>query len=181
MNILLLLLLINTPGHAGPATTTWNLEKSELTYTVKHPLKTATGTSHDAKGRGQCSNAKCEFLIAAQVKSFDSGDSNRDLHMLEVTRGAANPMITVRTSFDEKALESKSLPLSLAVEFAGKKATYSDVKFEIISKNAKTAHLRGTILLNLSDFDVKPPSLLTFSIEDRVPVTIDAMWTKTLR
>jgi hypothetical protein len=31
------------------------------------------------------------------VKSFDSGDSNRDLHMLQATRGAQFPLVTVRT------------------------------------------------------------------------------------
>jgi hypothetical protein len=43
----------------------------------------------------------CDFLIAVPVKSFDSGNSNRDLHMLQVTRGGQFPMITVRTRLPE--------------------------------------------------------------------------------
>ncbi len=59
------------------------------------------GVSHAAKGKGVCTAGECNFLIAAPVKSFDSGDSNRDLHMLEVTRGAQFPMVIVRTQFPE--------------------------------------------------------------------------------
>jgi hypothetical protein len=41
-------------------------------------------------------------LIAVPVKSFDSGDSNRDLHMLQVTRGAQFPLVTVRTRLPDE-------------------------------------------------------------------------------
>ena len=46
------------------------------------------GTKHVAKGKGVCKDGQCDFLLAVPVKSFDSGDTNRDLHMLQVTRGA---------------------------------------------------------------------------------------------
>ena len=52
------------------------------------------GVSHSARGKGICHAGECDFLIAVPVKSFDSGDSNRDLHMLQVTRGAEFPMVT---------------------------------------------------------------------------------------
>jgi len=37
------------------------------------------------------------------VKSFDSEDSNRDLHMLQATRGAKFPIVSVRTVLPEAA------------------------------------------------------------------------------
>ena len=39
------------------------------------------------------------LLIAVPVKSFDSGDTNRDLHMIEATRGAQFPMIKSAPAF----------------------------------------------------------------------------------
>src|SRR6202045_4931685 len=75
----------------------WVLEQSTLTYHVSHPLHESEGVTHAARGKGVCHAGQCEFLIAAPVKSFDSGDSNRDLHMLQVTRGGQFPIVTVRT------------------------------------------------------------------------------------
>src|ERR1700683_4710867 len=80
----------------------WLLQESTLTYHVSHPLHQTEGMSHAARGKGVCHDGQCDFLIAAPVKSFDSGDSNRDLHMLQVTRGGQFPMITVRTSLPAK-------------------------------------------------------------------------------
>ena len=70
---------------------------------MSHPLHQTEGVSHAARGKGVCHAGQCDFLIAVPVKSFDSGDSNRDLHMLQVTRGAEFPMVTVRTRLPETA------------------------------------------------------------------------------
>jgi hypothetical protein len=59
----------------------WMLQESSITYHISHPLHPTEGVSHAARGKGVCSGGQCEFIIAAPVKSFDSGDSNRDLHM----------------------------------------------------------------------------------------------------
>jgi len=75
----------------------WVLKQSTLTYHVSHPLHQSEGASHAARGKGVCHEGQCDFLIAVPVKTFDSGDSNRDLHMIQVTRGAEYPMVTVRT------------------------------------------------------------------------------------
>jgi hypothetical protein len=64
----------------------WVLKQSTLTYHVSHPLHQTDGVSHAARGKGACHEGQCDFLIAVPVKSFDSGDSNRDLHMIQVTK-----------------------------------------------------------------------------------------------
>ena len=83
------------------ADTQWVLAQSALSYHMSHPMHQVDGVSHAAKGKGACHAGQCSFLIAAPVKSFDSGDTNRDLHMLDSTRGAQYPMVVVRTSFPE--------------------------------------------------------------------------------
>src|ERR1700689_4361005 len=74
----------------------WLLQDSTLTYHVSHPVHQSEGVSHAARGKGVCHAEQCDFLVAVPVKSFDSGDSNRDLHMLQTTRGAEFPVVTVR-------------------------------------------------------------------------------------
>src|ERR1035437_1411631 len=82
----------------------WVLEQSTLAYHVSHPLHESEGVSHAARGKGVCQAGHCDFLVAAPVKSFDSADSNRDLHMLQVTHGAQFPMVTVRLALPEAEL-----------------------------------------------------------------------------
>jgi hypothetical protein len=101
---------------------TWVLDQSTLSYHVSHPLHQVDGVSHAARGKGVCHEGQCDFLIAVPVKSFDSGDSNRDLHMLQVTRGGQYPMVTVRTRLPEQEPSSGTIHADLTVEFAGQTA-----------------------------------------------------------
>src|SRR5579871_2854833 len=100
----------------------WVLKQGTLTYHVSHPLHQIDGVSHAARGKGTCQAGQCDFLIAVPVKSFDSGDSNRDLHMLQVTRGAQFPLVSVRTRLAESDLGSSTLRADLEIQFAGQTA-----------------------------------------------------------
>src|ERR1700684_1965157 len=97
----------------------WVLEQSTLTYHVSHPLHQTDGVSQAARGKGVCHAGQCDFLIAVPVKSFDSGDSNRDLHMLQVTRGGQFPMVTVRTRLPQSASTAATVNADLEIQFAG--------------------------------------------------------------
>src|ERR1700726_4795745 len=107
----------------------WVLEQSTLTYHVSHTLHQTEGVSHAARGKGVCHAGQCDFLIAVPVKSFDSGDSNRDLHMLQATRGAQFPIVSVRTRLPEAASASAAIRVDLEIEFAGQTAQYKQVAF----------------------------------------------------
>src|SRR5579859_2797022 len=147
----------------------WILDQSTLTYHVSHPLHQVDGTSHAARGKGVCHAGQCDFLIAVPVKTFDSGDSNRDLHMLQVTRGAQYPMVTVRTHLPESAAGDAQVHADLDIEFAGQAAHYKDVAFQL-STQGNEKRLTGTIPTKLTDFKIDPPSLLTMPIKNDIPV-----------
>jgi len=160
---------------AFAADSQWVLDQSTLTYHVSHPLHQVDGTSHAARGKGVCHGGQCDFLIAVPVKTFDSGDSNRDLHMLQVTRGAQYPMVTVRTHLPESAANDTQIHADLDVEFAGQAAHYKDIPFQL-STQGKEKRLTGTIPTKLDDFKIDPPSLLTMPIKNDIPVKVDMTW-----
>jgi hypothetical protein len=153
----------------------WVLSQPTLTYHVSHPLHQTDGVSHAARGKGVCHAGQCDFLIAVPVKSFDSGDSNRDLHMLQVTRGGEFPMVTVRTSLHEDASASATIHADLEVQFAGQTAKYRQVPFEQ-SKQENETKISGTIPATLSDFKIDPPSLLAIAVKNEIPVRVDMTW-----
>jgi hypothetical protein len=172
--ILIALLLVALTAFAG-GDTQWVLQQSTLTYHVSHPLHQTEGVSHAAKGKGVCHMGQCEFLIAVSVKSFDSGDSNRDLHTLQVTRGAEFPLVTVRTRLPELAAASATVNADLEIQFAGQTAQYKQVPFKLETQGGET-HITGTIPATLSDFKIDPPSLLTMPVKNEIPVRVDMTW-----
>lgn len=174
-SLILILTLIAVFPAIARANSQWTLQKSTLTYHISHPLHEADGVSHDARGKGICVADKCNFLIAVPVKSFDSGDSNRDLHMLEVTRGAAFPMVIVRTEVPEGEIKSGMIHVDLQVQFAGQTASYKQVPFQLTTQG-DDMRLTGTIPATVSDFKIVPPKLLTMPIKNDIPVRVDMTW-----
>ena len=168
-------LILSTALAFAAGSEQWILQESTLSYHVSHPLHQIDGVSHAARGKGICHDGQCDFLIAAPVKSFDSGDSNRDLHMLQVARGAQFPMVSVRTRMPESALNESNLSLDLDVDFAGQSAHYSHIPFQQTAEG--TQHrITGTIPAKVSDFKIDPPSLLTVPIKNEMPVKVDMVW-----
>jgi len=155
--------------------TQWVLEQSTLSYHMSHPVHEVDGISHAAKGKGVCHAGQCDFLIAAPVNSFNSGDSNRDLHMLQVTRGAQFPMVVVRTRFPEAETASPTVYADLEIQFAGQTATYKHVPFQRVTQG-KEVKISGTIPSTCSDFKIDRPTFLTVPIKNEIPVRVDMTW-----
>lgn len=157
----------------------WVLKKSEISYQVTHPLHVVFGKSTAARGKGSVSYKGIgTFLVAVPVKTFRSGDANRDLHMLEVTRAGTYPMVVVNVKIPHAGLTvlPEVLEADITVNFAGKEKTYPQVGLNLLECGSKTARLTGVIPVSLKDFGIHPPSLLAMPIRDEVPVRLDMVW-----
>jgi hypothetical protein len=132
------------------------LDSSTLSYHISHPLHEVDGVSHSALGKGVCHAGQCDFLIAAQVKSFDSGDSNRDLHMIQVTQGAKFPIVSVRAHLTEPDLSSSAIVCDFDIEFADQTAHYQHLAFQQ-AVQGNQHRITGTIPSTLSDFKILRP------------------------
>jgi hypothetical protein len=163
--------------HLHAADHIWVLKQSALTYHVSHPLHQSEGVSHAARGKGICHEGQCEFLIAVPVKSFDSGDSNRDLHMIQVTRGAEFPMVTVRTRLPESASASATIKADIEIQFAGQTVHYNQLPFDIVTQGSDK-QITGTIPATLTDFKIDPPSLLTMPVKNEIPIRVEMTWSQ---
>ena len=154
---------------------TWIAVQSTLAYHMSHPMHEVDGVSHAAKGKGICHAGTCNFLIAVLVKSFNSGDTNRDLHMIEATRGAEFPLIQVRAQFSQAEISQQWIHADLEVQFAGQSAHYTNVPFER-AQQGDQVRITGTIPLTCSDFKIERPSFLAVPIKNEIPVRVDISW-----
>lgn len=170
--LILAVLAASLPAHAQ---TQWILQQSTLTWHVTHPMHEVAGTSRAAKGKGTCANGECSFLIAVPVNTFQSGDSNRDLHTLQVVRGAEFPMVMVRTNLPQSEMNSPVISADLEVQFAGQTAHYSQVQLHR-TQHGNDVEITGTIPATCSDFKIERPSFLTVPIHNEIPVDVDVTW-----
>jgi YceI-like domain len=176
---LIFTLVLGLPGWVWAGhQTQWIPEKSRISYTVTHPLHEVHGISSSARGKGVCYGTYCAFLVAVPVKSFVSGDDNRDLHMQQVTRAALYPLVEVTARMEgfDAGKRPASVTADLTVNFAGKKAVYPGVKLELSGWKKDEVHVKGVIPLRLKDFDIRPPTLLAMPIRDKVPVSLEMFW-----
>jgi len=157
---------------SGASADDFSVSESRMSYRASHFLKTTEGVSREAKGKVACAKGvqNCDFLVAVPVRSFDSGNSNRDSHMLETTRGAANPLVEARGKI--AALKVGKSAADVDVTFGGKTHRYPAVPLQV--ETAGTGYkVHAVVPVKLSAHEITPPSLLNAAIKDDVPVTID--------
>lgn len=155
----------------------WVLQSSTLTYRVTHRLHKVEGTSRLSRGKGLCDAGGCQFLVAAPVNSFDSGDTNRDLHMIETTRGATFPMVKVTVKMPAVPA-GDSFAADLGIEFSGQSHTYRAVPFTVVGRANGGLTFKGVVPLNVDDFKIPKPSLLGMAIKAEVPIDAEMTWAK---
>lgn len=172
--ILIMALTITSSAYSRTFKKSYQLASSDLMYTVHYPLKTVEGHNKSAKGKAVCEKDPCTFLVAAEIKNFDSGDSNRDLHMREVTKESVHHFVTIRGTIP-KEIKSDKVEVDLQVELAGEKQTIPHVPFTF-KDNGDLVDADGQFPISLKQFKIKAPSLLGVPIDDSVPMKIHTSW-----
>ncbi|MDO9183273.1 MAG: hypothetical protein Q7U04_12745, partial [Bacteriovorax sp.] len=132
------------------------------------------GESTTSKGKGECKEKKCDFLVAAPIKSFQSKDSNRDLNMLSTTKADKFPLVVAKISTPSEMTNGQIIA-DLEIEFSGVKHLYKSIVFKTSFKDG-ILHVEGKFDLILGEHKIEKPSLLGVDIEDIVPLTITADW-----
>ena len=152
----------------------YELKSSKINYLVTYLIKKADGDSTGSKGKGECKDGKCEFLVAAPIKSFVSKDSNRDLNMLKTTKADKYPLVVAKISTANEIVNG-ILKADIEIDFVGVKYLYKNINFNSNVKDG-ILHVEGKFDLILSQHKVEKPSLLGVDINELVPLTIAADW-----
>jgi hypothetical protein len=95
--------------------------------------------------------------------------------MLQVTRGAQFPIVSVRTQLAETASRSATIQADLEIQFAGQTALYKQVPFQLATQGNQI-RISGTIPATLTDFKIDPPSLLALPVKNEIPVRVEMTW-----
>ena len=148
--------------------------KSTITYYMKHALHAWTGVSREVNcimetdGGG----ALTKVAATAKVKSFDSKNSNRDAHMLEVTDALTYPNI----SFYSKSVSEKDgvYKVSGMLSFHG---VEKPLEIEVSeSREGQRRRFRSSFVFLLEDFKIVRPTLFMVKTDNEVKVDLDFLF-----
>ena len=160
---------------APPAGQLLELRQGALTYTVVHKLHEVRGTSRQLEGRALAQpDGNVRVQVRAKIASFDSGNSNRDAHMREVTHDAAHPYAEVKGTMSGVRLPlsaPQDSTLHATVELNGQKQAQDvPVKLEPAEGGVRATF---SFPISLDRFKVERPELLLIKVDDRAKISGD--------
>ncbi len=157
LNVLLIgLLFIATPNRDAKKISAIKGE-SRLMYSLSHPLHKIDATTKEFICDVEINDAKeiQSVKVSADVMTFDSGNSSRDSHAMEVIDAFTYPEVSFIS--DSITTNANELSVSGKLSFHGvtKPVSFSA---KAQSQNGKTT-VEGKITVKLEDFKVERPKL----------------------
>ena len=150
----------------------WSIDKnsSEIIYSGKHFLHAWSGKNKKINGLlfiDQASNEVNKIAVLLYVNDFDSGNSNRDSHSLEVLNALKFPEI--RFYSENIISDNESITFKGNLEFHGKTIS-KDIIAVVNSKNNKI-QLEGNFKISLNEFGIKAPSFMLSEMQDLIDLS----------
>ena len=145
----------------------YNHFEGTVTYYGSHPL-------HDWKGISSSINGEILFepdkdnyscMIEIPVESFKSKNGNRDSNMLIYANALEFPKILFKSL--NINIESDSAKITGIIKFSGKE---KKIITNAAIKTNDEFQVYGDFSINLSDFDIKRPSLMFLKINDLIKI-----------
>jgi len=145
--------------------------KSTISYNMSHPMHDWTGISKEVNSAIICNEGKDtiqQVVVAVKISSFDSQNSNRDSHTMEVTEALLYPSITFKSNTitykNDSLLDVKGI-----LNWHGVK---KEINFQAKQRfENKTTSLLGSFDVNMEDYNITPPTL--FGIATKEVFSID--------
>ena len=143
---------------------------STISYDMSHPFHDWTGKSNTLNSAIICLPNKdsiSQVAVSVKISSFDSENSNRDSHVIEVTEALKFPTVSFISS-EIQYNTKNSLNIKGKLTFHG----ISKIISFTASKNIKDkiANITGEFNLKMTDFGITPPTLMGISTQDEFKI-----------
>ena len=150
-------------------------KKSFISYEGRHILHDWVGVNKNVKGIMVIEDEiPKKIALSTSVQDFDSGNSSRDSHALELIESLIHPKITFFS--DELNQRDNRLELIGVINFHG---IEKKINVNARINQEKTTYLSGNFKIAPSDFDVKLPSFMLSKMEDSIEIVFELFFGKT--
>lgn len=163
-------------GSAAAPRTYTVLPGSALAYDLVHKFHQVHGVSRSVEGKARVlPDGTVQVMVRAPLQSFDSGNSNRDAHMLEVTEAARNPYVVFKGigTLAPPSTYPADEQLELNGELTLKTTRPIRVPVVVHFASPERATLDAKFPVSLDAYDVERPSLMFVKVDDRITIEAD--------
>jgi len=150
--------------------------ESWIAYRLVHPLHVIDAKSTDPEYDVEIDPVKKEIhSVVAQVDvtSFDSGNSNRDSHAMEVIDALTYPDADFRSTSIQSKGDSIFVTGNLTFHGVTKEITMAGTA----TWQANRLDVLGSFDIGLTEFKIQRPALLLIPVEDKLSFTLAAAFT----
>lgn len=142
-----------------------NSDKSQISYTAKHLLHAWEGVNKKPKAIAKINTLKnnlVEIAVLTYVRDFDSKNSGRDAHALEVLEALSYPEVRFYANQFEPIQDSLRLEGTLMFHGVSKPLS---VNAHIVKGKSRWV-LSGGFTIQPTDFEIELPSFMMVKMED---------------
>lgn len=160
---------------ARPTKVEMDNTQSSVSYDLSHPLHEVHAVSKDTKSEMEVDFEKkqiTKITADVDVTTFDSGNSNRDSHAMEVIDAITYPDVEFTSTSVEQKGDSVQVDGSLT--FHGITKAIS-IKGSIQWKNSSVI-VDGRFTISLTAFKIDRPSLLMIPVDDELKFTLHGVY-----
>jgi polyisoprenoid-binding protein YceI len=165
--LLLAILFLVTVTKAQTKKIQADKKESSVTYQMTHPLHEIEATSKDIGCWVDLDPAKKEIThayVQIDVTTFNSGNSNRDSHAMEVIDAISYPK--VKFSSTSITQNGDKLKITGKLTFHG---ITKEITFDALPKwESNKVNVTGNFVISLTEFKVERPSLLMIPVKDEL-------------
>lgn len=170
LRISTLFILFNFSSFAQEVRLKVDNKSSFIEYAGKHLLHNWEGINQKIQGiviANEASGKFIEIALLANVKDFDSNNSGRDAHSLEVLEALRYP--EVKFYSDQIVYNSDAILFKGSLEFHG--VSIEKTILAKVSETPSQLELTGEFQLAPSDFGIELPSFMTVKMKDLLDFT----------
>ena len=151
-----------------------NAEESNINYSAKHVLHAWEGVNDNIKGVIIYDGSVSTIAIAAKVVDFDSGNSGRDSHSLEVLEALKFPNIKFYS--DKVNSEGNAIIFEGEIEFHGEKKPIKVLAS--VQESDENIKIDGKFQIIPTEFSVTLPSFMLIEMEDYLNISFSLQFDK---
>ncbi len=141
-------------------------------YRLVHKFHKITGVSKAMAIRGSVDGTGLKIMARAQVSTFDSGNANRDAHMMEAVDGEKHPWVSVRAALPGFKLPTSgttTVTVQAAVELRGV-AVQRPIDIKLVTNDGVRFKASFEFDESLTAHKIERPTLMFVPVDDVIRI-----------
>lgn len=171
LQIMLLIILTTTVVQAQ----VYKTESGHAEFQSSVPLHSFTGTSDHLVGKINLASGVVDFYL--DLTTLDTGNDKRDKDMRETLNTDAYPFAEfygkLVSPFDTTSRQPQKV--TVQGDFTIHNVTRQVTITGTLRKTGEGLQLKADWVLNMTDYDIEPPGILFYRVDEEIDISINAL------